>query len=155
MENSKIQDFFNRKYFEIPKYQRGYAWSKDNVRDLFNDIKEAEEVNSNHYIGTIVLSRSEKSDRLFYVVDGQQRIATITMIINAIVKRLAKADATYYNRFYIQENKIYRLMLLGKEKNFFIKLLKGKKQEPKNKSQRLLNDAYQEIQDQVANSKDI
>lgn len=55
MANSKIQDFFNRKFFEIPKYQKGFAWNKENIRDLFNDIREAEEVNSSHYIGTVVL----------------------------------------------------------------------------------------------------
>ena len=64
MANSKIQDFFNRKFFEIPKYQRGFAWDKENIRDLFNDIKEAEEVNSSHYIGTVVLSKTIKGSNL-------------------------------------------------------------------------------------------
>ena len=100
MASSKIQDFFNRKFFEIPKYQRGFAWNKENIRDLFNDMREAEEVNSSHYIGTVVLSRTKKNDRLFYVVDGQQRITTITMIINLIIEKLSKADASYYKRFY-------------------------------------------------------
>lgn len=151
MANSKIQDFFNRKFFEIPKYQRGYAWTKENIRELFNDIQEAEEVSSNHYIGTIVLSKSNINDKLYYVVDGQQRIATILMIINSIVSFLKKDDSSYYSRFYIKEGEHYRLKLLGKEENYFIQLLKGKNQIPKNKSQRLLNDAYEEIVEQVSN----
>lgn len=154
MANSKIQDFFNRKFFEIPKYQRGFAWDKENIRDLFNDIREAEEVNSSHYIGTVVLSKTKKNDRLFYVVDGQQRITTITMIINSIIKKLSKDDASFYKRFYITENNINRLIPLGKEKNFFEKLLKGNSLTPKNKSQRLLIDAYEEIEEQINTIKD-
>lgn len=155
MANSKIQDFFNRKFFEIPKYQRGFAWNKENIRDLFNDIEEAEEVNSSHYIGTVVLSKTKENDRLFYVVDGQQRIATITMIINSIIKKLSKDDALFYKRFYITENNINRLKLLGKEKEFFEKLLEGYSLKPKNKSQRLLFDAYEEIEEQVNSIKDL
>lgn len=154
MANSKIQDFFNRKFFEIPKYQRGFAWDKENIRDLFNDIREAEEVNSSHYIGTVVLSKTKKNDRLFYVVDGQQRITTITMIINSIIKKLSKDDASFYKRFYITENNINRLIPLGKEKDFFEKLLKGNPLTPKNKSQRLLIDAYEEIEEQINSIKD-
>lgn len=154
MANSKIQDFFNRKFFEIPKYQRGFAWDKENIRDLFNDIREAEEVNSSHYIGTVVLSKTKKNDRLFYVVDGQQRITTITMIINSIIKKLSKDDASFYKRFYITENNLNRLIPLGKEKDFFEKLLKGNPLTPKNKSQRLLIDAYEEIEEQINSIKD-
>lgn len=149
MANSKIQDFFNRKYFEIPKYQRGFAWNKQNIRDLFNDIREAEEVHSSHYIGTVVLSKTKNNDRLFYVVDGQQRITTITMIINALIKKLTKADAAFYKRFYISENNIKRLIPLGKEKAFFKNMLNGKIETPKNKSQRLLINAYKEIEEQI------
>jgi uncharacterized protein with ParB-like and HNH nuclease domain len=68
--------------FEIPKYQRGYAWEIENIRELFDDVIESIKSNSNYYIGTIVLSKSADDER-FYVVDGQQRITTITLIINS------------------------------------------------------------------------
>ena len=41
MATTKITDLFNDRYFEIPRYQRGYAWEKQHVRELFDDIKEA------------------------------------------------------------------------------------------------------------------
>ena len=55
MATTKISDFFNGKFFEIPKYQRGFAWDRGNIRDLFDDINESIDSKSNHYIGTIVL----------------------------------------------------------------------------------------------------
>ena len=47
MASIKIKDFFNGRFFEIPKYQRGYAWEVQNIRDLFDDIIESIESNGN------------------------------------------------------------------------------------------------------------
>ena len=93
MANLKIKDSFNGRVFEIPKYQRGYAWEKRNIRELFDDIFESIETESSHYIGTLVLSQHPTEDDHYYIVDGQQRIVTITMIINEITKYLSKSDS--------------------------------------------------------------
>lgn len=146
MASLKISDFFNRKFFEIPKYQRGFAWERQNVRDLFDDIQEAIESNTNHYIGTIVLSKSSEESK-YFIVDGQQRITTLTMILNSIVKRIPVDDAKYFERFYIKEGNRLRLQLLNeKDREYFSNLILGVKTEPQNKSQRYLLQAYDEIE---------
>lgn len=145
MASIKIKDFFNGRFFEIPKYQRGYAWEVQNIRDLFDDIIESIESNSNHYIGTIVLSKSEDDDEKLYVVDGQQRTTTTTLIISALIKKLSDKDAAYYERFYLKEDDRYRITPLNRDRQFFIDLLEGKVGEPQNKSQRFLKDAIEEI----------
>jgi len=150
MANPKIKDFFNGRFFEIPKYQRGYAWERQNIRDLFDDIIESIESNSNHYIGTIVLSRSQDDDEKFYVVDGQQRITTITLIKNAIINKLSNKDSAYYHRFYIKEDGRYRLAPLGRDREYFFNILNDKIGEPQNKSQRFLREAVEEIDFKVA-----
>jgi len=94
MASMKIKEFFNGRFFEIPRYQRGYAWEVQNIRDLFDDIIESIESNSNHYIGTIVLSKSADDDEKFYVVDGQQRMTTTTLIISSLIKKLSESDAS-------------------------------------------------------------
>lgn len=149
MATNKIKDFFNGRFFEIPKYQRGYAWDISNVRELFEDIFESTETKSNHYLGTIVLSKSDDDDELFYIVDGQQRVATLTMIFNAIIQHLSGKDSQFFHRFYIQDEK-FRLKPLGKDMEFFSALLKDENPSPQNKSQRLMQDAYEEIQNTVA-----
>jgi len=112
MATTKISDFFNGKFFEIPKYQRGYAWEREHIRDLFDDINESIESNSNHYIGTIVLSRDKPNSDKYFVVDGQQRITTISMIIQALIDCLDDKNKAYYSRFYIKEDDNYRLLPL-------------------------------------------
>jgi len=149
MASIKIKDFFNGKFFEIPKYQRGYSWEKENIRDLFDDIDEAIESNTSHYLGTIVLSKNEKDNESFYIVDGQQRVTTITMIINALINELSKDDSLYYKRFYVLEDKRYRLTPLGRDKDFFINLLNDNDDKPQNKSQRYLKEGYEEIKNKI------
>lgn len=150
MANTRIKEFFNSRFFEIPKYQRGYAWEKKNIRELFEDIQEAIEVKASHYIGTIVLSRTDKND-VFYVVDGQQRITTITMIINSLISFMNEDDAMFYRRFYIKHSDNFRLIPLGRENLFFKELMENGTADlkPINRSQRLLLDAYQEITDML------
>ena len=148
MPTIKIKDFFNGRFFEIPKYQRGYAWEISNVRELFDDILESIESKSNHYLGTIVLSENDNNEEHFFIVDGQQRISTISMILSQIITELKKNDTEFYKRFYLYDEK-FRLTPLGKDKNFFFKILKNKIDEPKNKSQRLMLSAISEIRSRV------
>jgi len=154
MASIKIKDFFNGRFFEIPKYQRGYAWEVQNIRELFDDVVESIDSNSNHYIGTIVLSKSDDDDEKFYVVDGQQRITTITLIIRALINELTAKDSAYYERFYIKEDERYRLCPLSRDKMFFTNILESNIKEPENKSQRFLKNAIEEISFKVSQIPD-
>jgi hypothetical protein len=140
-----IRDFFNNKFFEIPKYQRGYAWENQSIDDLFEDINEALSSQSNHYIGTIVLSKDKSDKNNFYIVDGQQRITTVSMIIQAIVNQLDDENKAFFKRIYIKENCRYRLEPLNKDKQFFENIMEGIIGDPQNNSQRALKNASQHI----------
>ncbi|WP_041279007.1 DUF262 domain-containing protein [Desulfotalea psychrophila] len=141
-----LNQFFTRKFLHVPKYQRSYAWEKHNVRELYEDIQESYETNSTHYIGTVVLARTENKD-IFNIVDGQQRITTIIMFINAIIDSLEDdQDKEYYKRFYIKSKDQYKLTPLERDVGFFNSILDGNcSTDPHSKSQRYLLDAYTEI----------
>ncbi|GIT99717.1 hypothetical protein TSL6_02240 [Sulfurovum sp. TSL6] len=86
--------------FEIPFFQRGYAWEKKNWDQLFDDIKEqiledmesTEDFNEHDYFfGPIVVLERTNADpeiKKFLVIDGQQRITTIYLLLAAIRKQL-------------------------------------------------------------------
>ena len=70
----------NGKIYTIPQFQRDYSWSKENWEDLWNDFLSVEETNNPHYMGSIVLQNDDKNnDDHFIVVDGQQRLTTMTI----------------------------------------------------------------------------
>ena len=67
-------------YYRIPRFQRPYSWEKENIEDFWNDTI----VNNtdDYFIGSMVVFK-EKSGT-FGIVDGQQRLTTITMILAAL-----------------------------------------------------------------------
>jgi hypothetical protein len=91
------------------------------------------------------LSRSKDNADKYYIVDGQQRITTISLIIQALVHCLDENNKVFYHRFYIKEENNYRLLPLNRDKNYFVNLLENNVLEPENKSQRALRDAMEEI----------
>ena len=78
----------------IPVYQRNYAWNTNNCNQLFNDLMTIiQRMNSNdlrsldHFFGLVVVESSGKSEEE-YVIDGQQRITTISLLFLAIQQKL-------------------------------------------------------------------
>jgi hypothetical protein len=86
--------------FHIPEYQRAYSWQTRQREDLFEDIKKVHSSgnDSTHFMATIVgLRRNKRSiaaDEFIEieVVDGQQRLTTITILLKAISKALRTVD---------------------------------------------------------------
>ncbi|MFN3605356.1 MAG: DUF262 domain-containing protein [Leptonema sp. (in: bacteria)] len=77
----------NSKIYKVPRFQRSYSWTEDNWEDLWQDIfglKNNEE--SVHYLGTIVLQTQD--NKTFTIIDGQQRIVTLSILILTCVKLL-------------------------------------------------------------------
>lgn len=156
MATTKITDLFNDRYFEIPRYQRGYAWEKQHIRELFDDIKEAIDSNSSHYIGTVVLSKCASDQKKFYVVDGQQRLTTITLLIAQLLQKIKDSDTRIYQKMhYIKKGSQYSLKPLERDVQLFQQLLDGDlSATPQNKSQRFMMEAVEEMKFQIANLQD-
>ena len=94
-----IKDLLSNKFlFEIPDYQRAYSWTKENLKQLVEDIWESVELNKArgnkefdqyepYFLGSIVLCSKEYKDDgcgIYDVIDGQQRLTSIIMLIAAI-----------------------------------------------------------------------
>ena len=86
MSTKSIEQFFAGKTFVIPGFQRDYAWSASNVDDLFEDVEEALDAGGGHYLGTFILSQTSTSAPV-HVVDGQQRLTTLTQYCSLSVPR--------------------------------------------------------------------
>ncbi len=84
------QLFGNGTTYAIPPFQRDYSWSADEWEDLWQDLHEAfkEEGDPSHYMGYLVLR--EVSPKEFEVIDGQQRLTTITVIVLAALNQLKR-----------------------------------------------------------------
>ena len=129
-----IKDLFDSKFlFRIPEYQRQFSWEKENFEQLFQDIKESFIMeDENYFLGSIILQvRELNSDGSgsYDVVDGQQRLTTLTILL-AVMRDLSnssKAKETLQDKIYQEENEFegtkeeVRLLVRDKDKEFFRK----------------------------------
>lgn len=77
----------NGRLYRVPPYQRDYSWSEEQWEDLWNDIIDlVGRPDDTHYMGALVVEG--ESDRAFSVIDGQQRIATLSLLTLAAIKQL-------------------------------------------------------------------
>lgn len=96
-----LEDLFHKRVFSVPDYQRGYAWGQEQITDFLDDL-EILSPERFHYTGTVVLhrhaDRSEVEDEAgntyahVDIVDGQQRLTTIVLLLDAIQKALVGPD---------------------------------------------------------------
>lgn len=93
-----LDRLFEKKIFRIPDYQRGYAWQEEQLKNFWEDLINLKDERS-HYTGVLTLSRikiipknskenwlaEDSAYSVFNVVDGQQRLTTFVIFIQALV----------------------------------------------------------------------
>jgi uncharacterized protein with ParB-like and HNH nuclease domain len=80
-----IDELYNgdKATYEVPIYQRNYAWGKDEIAALIHDVYDAFIAGKpTYYIGTLV--SFHKGDQVYEVIDGQQRLTTINLVMGAL-----------------------------------------------------------------------
>lgn len=94
---SSILNIKNRQY-EIPRFQREYSWEKKHYKEFLEDmisninIKEDEIEVTQYFMGTMLFvgDKDKPSKEPVYVVDGQQRLTTVTILFSAIAQIFKK-----------------------------------------------------------------
>jgi uncharacterized protein with ParB-like and HNH nuclease domain len=79
----------NGKSYQVPIFQRDYSWEKDDWEDLWNDIEEIPN-DKTHYLGYLVLQNNKEEEDSFWVIDGQQRLTTLSIIALAVTALFKK-----------------------------------------------------------------
>ena len=87
--NKPIADIFSDAYsFSIPPYQRPYAWELPQVTALLDDLMESMKAESGtqdlYFLGSVVLVKKPNSTKA-RVVDGQQRLTTLTILLLSLI----------------------------------------------------------------------
>lgn len=128
-----IREVFSDSYvFEIPAYQRPYAWEEEQARELLSDILGAmdnsEASGGIYFLGSIVLIKLP-SDPLAKVIDGQQRLTTLTILLSVLRDLTTDEEMRFARRAYIFQKADpdkgtkdqYRLLLRERDQAFFLK----------------------------------
>jgi hypothetical protein len=85
LKEMSIVEIYNgeKSIYEVPIYQRNYAWEKDEISALIQDVYDAYNAKKpTYFIGTLV--SFHKGDQVYEVIDGQQRLTTINLVLGAL-----------------------------------------------------------------------
>lgn len=101
-QNRTVNDLLDNRKYDIDDYQREYRWTTKQVRELIQDLTEkflddytlgderlAVEGYGHYYLGTVILSHKDGRD---FIVDGQQRLTTLTLLLTYLHNLQAERD---------------------------------------------------------------
>lgn len=114
-----LQNVFSNRIFRIPDFQRGYAWNEEQWNDLWEDINGIQG-DKKHYTGMLSVECIDANDpkwekdlwlinqgkKLFYVIDGQQRLTTLIILLNELLK--GEGDLMYETKKHWRNYFLYK-----------------------------------------------
>ncbi len=98
MELLNLDGVIEKGVFEIPSYQRGYAWHKEQLKDFWNDLEHVSKLGDKfHYMHSLTLRELENEfeNSAFEIIDGQQRLATSLILLGLLAKTTQNKDPKY------------------------------------------------------------
>ncbi|GHS43087.1 hypothetical protein JP0123_14750 [Helicobacter pylori] len=98
MELLNLDGVIEKGVFEIPSYQRGYAWQDRQLKDFWNDLEHVSKLeNQFHYMHSLTLRELENDfeSSAFEIIDGQQRLATSLILLGLLAKTTQNKDKKY------------------------------------------------------------
>lgn len=101
-QDHNVEFIFQSNYFEIPRFQRPYSWEKENWEEFWEDVFMAK--HQDYFIGSIVTFAKGQYKA---IVDGQQRLTTITLLLAVIrnsYKKLGFEDRASGAQNFIERN---------------------------------------------------
>lgn len=84
----------NGKSYQVPIFQRDYSWGRDDWEELWQDIEDIPQ-DKTHYLGFLVLQPISAPDESYWLIDGQQRLTTLSILalaVTALLQQWAKAN---------------------------------------------------------------
>ncbi|GAA8630011.1 DUF262 and DUF1524 domain-containing protein [Helicobacter pylori] len=154
----KLLDFIGKsqeKQFVIPIYQRVYSWEKEQYKQLWDDIIKTggNDQIEGHFIGPIVFVHDgiyTTSHNELLIIDGQQRLTTITLLLTALRNHLSDEDEflgkfscqKIQNRYLINSDKDgdkkFRLILSESDKDTLLYLIDKDRRKPSEPSSKIM-----------------
>ncbi|WQZ07653.1 DUF262 domain-containing HNH endonuclease family protein [Helicobacter pylori] len=98
MELLNLDGVIEKGMFEIPSYQRGYAWQIRQLKDFWNDLEHVSKLGDKfHYMHSLTLRELENEfeSSAFEIIDGQQRLATSLILLGLLAKTTQNKDPKY------------------------------------------------------------
>ncbi len=130
----------------IPIYQRLYSWEKEQCKQLWDDIIKigGDDKMGGYFIGSIlyVLDRITHSNNALLIIDGQQRLTTITLLLTALRDHWSDKRKEIEDHYLINSDKDgdkkFRLILSESDKDTLLSLIDKDRRKPSEPSSKIV-----------------
>lgn len=120
--------------YEIPEFQRPYSWTEEEAGDLFDDLYDffcSEPEEEQYFLGSIVLVK-KTGDPHAEVIDGQQRLTTLTILMSALCSRIPSQFLSQFKQYILEEGNVFakleakpRVHIRKRDNDFFRKYIQN------------------------------
>ncbi|WP_154452461.1 DUF262 and DUF1524 domain-containing protein [Helicobacter pylori] len=146
----------------IPIYQRVYSWEKEQCKELWDDIIKigGDDKMDGHFIGSIlyVLDGIKHSDNTLLIIDGQQRLTTITLLLTALRDHWSDKRKEIENDYLINSgkdgDKKFRLILSESDKDTLLSLIDKDRRKPSEPSLKIMEN-FKFFEEWVSNTNEL
>ncbi len=157
IHNPLVQFVNGTKQFIIPAFQRDYSWTTEQCQQMWDDIVRAGASDGDHFIGSIVYIAGDTTTAVFsswLVVDGQQRLTTLTLLLIALRDHIqetgwagheptvAQIDAYYLKNAHESGERRFKVALRRHDDVTLKALVEGKEPSEIESSSELVVEAY-------------
>ncbi|GAA7641222.1 hypothetical protein JP0138_13910 [Helicobacter pylori] len=138
--NQEKQLVIPKKQLVIPIYQRLYSWEKEQCKQLWDDIIKigGNDKMDGHFIGSILYV----PDGITLIIDGQQRLTTITLLLTALRDHWSDKRKDIEDNYLINSNKDgdekFRLILSESDKDTLLYLIDKDRRKPSEPSSKIV-----------------
>ena len=110
-----IKELFGSDEYVIPIYQRNYEWGEPQITQLIQDIVDYivksksnnSESKPRYYIGSLIAyERKLEGSVIYETIDGQQRLTTLTILLNVIKKEYTTIDLSWYKKLNLTKDQV-------------------------------------------------
>ena len=153
--------FETSRVYRIPRYQREYEWDSEKIAEFWEDLSSSDEP---YFLGSFIFNtEKEKNEGYVDIIDGQQRLITIT-ILSAVIRDLAKdLDPESFTLFQSKDIAIidwlghssYRIIPAESLEQYFVSYIQSGKEDilqsnAKTPEEKRVLNTYKELKDRVA-----
>ena len=114
---SQLFDNDSKIFYQIPRYQRPYTWSKKHWEELFDDVLDSE---PGYFLGSIIcINQSSDSNAIqqLELIDGQQRMTTLAILMASIYHALGDYEVIFDDEQRVERFNLKRRLVLKGQKD--------------------------------------
>lgn len=172
-EDKTVEGILNRPFlYEVPRFQRSFSWEREQVEAFWEDIMETmEEKREDYFLGSFIFR--QKSEKKIEIIDGQQRMALLTIFFCCIRDKYSERGESYSagqiesqyiaRRLKPNKEREYKLVLNEQDRSYFQDYVQRRGFSDKKKflrqrgtlnSHKLMKSAYDFLWEKISNEVD-